>query len=213
MFKDLVLANRSYRRFQQNVAVSRETLRELVDLARCSASGVNRQPLKYILAGEPEKNAKIFATLAWAQLLKGWGGPKEGERPSAYIVILGDKEISQTFGIDPGIAAQSITLGAVEKGLGACMLGNIKKDVLRKSLAIPERFEILLVIALGKPGEKVVLETIGPDGDTAYWHDEKDVHHVPKRKLEDIIIAEEKTQVAIQWLFRRVDSHSFVPNN
>ena len=188
MIRDLVLANRSYRRFQQNVAVSREVLRDLVDLARCSASGVNRQPLKYILSNEPEKNAKIFATLAWAQLLKGWEGPKEGERPAAYIVLLGDKTIGQSFGIDPGIAAQSITLGATEKSLGACMLANIRKDVLRKSLAVPERYDILLVIAIGKPGEKIVLEEVKADGDTAYWHDEKDVHHVPKRKLDDIII-------------------------
>jgi nitroreductase len=134
------------------------------------------------------KNALIFATLTWAQLLKGWDGPKEGEKPAAYIVILGDKQISPAFGIDPGIAVQSICLGATEKGLGACMLANIKKDVLRKSLAIPERYEILLVIALGKPGEKVVLETVGADGDTAYWNDANDVHHVPKRKLDDIII-------------------------
>ena len=188
MFKDLVLKNRSYRRFDQKVAINRETLRELVDLARCSASGVNRQPLKYILSNEPGKNALIFSTLTWAQLLKGWGGPKEGERPSAYIIVLGDKEISPSFGVDPGIAAQSILLGATEKGLGGCMLGNVKKDALRTALAVPERYEILLVIALGKPAEKVVLETVGPDGDTTYWHDAHDVHHVPKRKLDDIII-------------------------
>jgi nitroreductase len=188
MLKDLVFKTRSYRRFEQSAVINRETLRELVDLARCSASGVNRQPLKYFLSNEPGKNALIFATLTWAQLLKGWDGPKEGEKPAAYIVILGDKQISPAFGIDPGIAVQSICLGATEKGLGACMLANIKKDVLRKSLAIPERYEILLVIALGKPGEKVVLETVGADGDTAYWNDANDVHHVPKRKLDDIII-------------------------
>ena len=188
MFKDIVIKNRSYRRFDQNVPISRETLRELVDLARCSASGVNRQSLKYILSNEPGKNALIFSTLTWAQLLKGWGGPKEGERPSAYIIVLGDKEISPSFGVDPGIAAQSILLGATEKGLGGCMLGNVKKDALRTALAVPERYEILLVIALGKPAEKVVLGTVGPDGDTAYWNDAHDVHHVPKRKLDDIII-------------------------
>jgi hypothetical protein len=166
MLKDLVLKTRSYRRFEQSAVINGETLRELVDLARCSASGVNRQPLKYFLSNEPGKNALIFATLTWAQLLKGWDGPKEGEKPAAYIVILGDKQISPAFGIDPGIAVQSICLGATEKGLGAC----------------------LLVIALGKPGEKVVLETVGADGDTAYWNDANDVHHVPKRKLDDIII-------------------------
>lgn len=188
MIKDLVLANRSYRRFHQGVAIDREILRGLVDLARCTASGVNRQPLKYILSNEPDKNAKIFAELAWAQLLKGWGGPAEGERPSAYIIILGDKKISQSFGVDHGIAAQTILLGATERGLGGCMLGNIRRDALIKSLAIPERYEVLLVIALGKPAEKVVLETVGPDGNTAYWHDANGVHHVPKRALDEIII-------------------------
>jgi nitroreductase len=188
MLRDLVIKTRSYRRFEQNASIGTNTLRELVDLARYSASGVNRQPLKYILSNDPGENALIFETLTWAQLLKGWGGPGEGERPAAYIVVLGDKEISPAFGIDPGIAAQSICLGATEKGLGACMLANIKKDSLRKSLNILARYEILLVIALGKPGEKIELETVGPDGDTAYWHDANDVHHVPKRKLEDIII-------------------------
>ncbi len=188
MLKDLVFKNRSYRRFDQSHAISLETLRELVDLARFSASGVNRQPLKYILSNEPQKNAQIFATLAWAQLIKGWGGPKEGERPSSYIVVLWDKQVTQTMNVDHGIAAQSILLGAVEMGLGGCMLGNIKKDMLRKALNVPEQCEIMLVVALGKPIEKVVLEMVGPDGDTAYWNDENNVHHVPKRKLDDIII-------------------------
>jgi nitroreductase len=188
MLKDLIIKTRTYRRFDQSAAISRDTLRELVDLARCSASGTNQQPLKYLITNEVGKNALIFTTLAWARRMPGWGHPVEGEKPAAYIVILGDKEVIPTFGLDAGIAAQSICLGAMEKGIGACMLGNINKDMLRKSLALPERYEILLVVALGKPGEKVVLDTVGPDGDTAYWNDENDIHHVPKRKLDDIII-------------------------
>ena len=188
MIRDLVIENRTCRRFYQEVAIELETLRELVDLARLSASGANRQPLKYILSCDPQKNALIFPRLSWAGALKDWPGPSEGERPSAYITILGDTEISQAFGCDHGIAAQSILLGARERGLGGCMLGSVKRDELSKALGIPPRYEILLVLALGKPKEKVVLETIGADGNFNYWRDSDNVHHVPKRPLDDIII-------------------------
>ena len=130
MLRDLVIENRSYRRFHQEVPVELETLRELVDLARLSASAANLQPLKYILSCDAEKNASVFPHLSWAGYLKDWPGPGEGERPSAYIVILGDTEISRSFGCDHGIAAQTILLGASEKGLGGCMIGAVK---LRKS--------------------------------------------------------------------------------
>jgi nitroreductase len=189
MIRDLVLKNRSYRRFHEDVAVDMATLRELVDLARLSASASNLQPLKYVLACDPQKNAAIFPHLGWAGYLKDWGGPREGERPSAYVVILTDTEISKSVGCDHGIAAQSIMLGATERGLGGCMIASVKKPALREALGIPLRYEILLVLALGKPKETVVLETVGPDGDIKYWRDAEGVHHVPKRCLEDIILS------------------------
>jgi nitroreductase len=188
MIRDLVTKNRSYRRFHQEEPIKRETLRELVDLARLSASTANKQPLKYILSNEPEKNALIFSCLRWAGYIKDWRGPAEGERPSAYIIILADNEISTSLLCDHGIAAQNILLGAVEKGLGGCILAAVQRTKLRKLLEIAERYEILLVLALGKPKEKVVLETVGDDGDIKYWRDKKQVHHVPKRKLDDIIV-------------------------
>ncbi|RPI30223.1 MAG: nitroreductase family protein [Chloroflexota bacterium] len=188
MLKDLVRQNRSYRRFYQSTPVERETLLGLVDLARLSASGSNAQPLKFMLSWQPEQNAAIFACLAWAAYLKDWPGPEEGERPSAYIVILGDTAIRQTFAFDPGIAAQSIMLGAVEAGLGGCIIASIQRDRLRQALNIPERFEILLVLALGQPKETVVIDPLGPDGKIEYWRDAGGVHHVPKRSLEDLII-------------------------
>jgi len=188
MIRDLVLKNRSYRRFDEKVDITLETLRELVDLARLSASAGNMQPLKYILSGETQKNSLIFANLAWARYLAGWAGPCEGERPSAYVIILGDTEITRSFYCDHGIAAQSILLGAIEKGLGGCMIASIDKEGLRKALNIAPRYEILLVLALGKPGERVVVETVGPGGDIKYWRDDEGVHHVPKRPLDGIII-------------------------
>jgi nitroreductase len=188
MIADLIRGNRSYRRFYQNEAVSLDTLKWLANLARLSASGANLQPLKYILSNEPAKNAAIFSCLAWAGYLKDWPGPAEGERPAAYIVILGDKEITLNFGCDHGIAAQSILLGAREKGLGGCMIGSIQRDRLGELLKIAEKLEILLVIALGRPKEQVVLEETPPGGSIKYWRDAGEVHHVPKRRLEDIIL-------------------------
>jgi nitroreductase len=188
MIKDIVLKSRTYRRYLQGEPISAETLRGWVELGRLSASGANNQPLKYMISCTPERNALIFPHLAWAGYLTDWAGPAEGERPSAYIIILGDTEISKGFGVDHGIAAQSIMLGAAEQGIGGCMIGSIKRDALREALSIPERYEILLVLALGKPNETVVLETAGPDGDIKYWRDADGVHHVPKRPAEEILL-------------------------
>jgi len=186
--KSLILKNRSYRRFHQKKSISKDTLIDLVDLARLSASAANHQPLKFILSNTPDTNKKIFSTLAWAGYLEKWNGPEQGERPSAYIIILGDKTIKESFSCDHGIAAQSILLGAVDKGLGGCILGSIDRKKLRAMLDIYSKYEILLVIALGKPVEKVTVETVGSEGNIKYWRDEQNVHHVPKRSLEEIIV-------------------------
>jgi len=190
MIEELIKQNRSYRRFYQDHAVELDTLKSLVNLGRLSASGANFQPLKYILSCDPQQNAKIFACLAWAAYLKDWKGPQEGERPAAYIVVLGDTEISKDAGCDHGIACQSILLGAREKGLGGCMLGSINREALREHLNISKQYAILLVLAIGKPKEEVVIDKVGADGSIRYWRDEQGVHHVPKRELGDIIIGE-----------------------
>jgi nitroreductase len=188
MISELISKNRSYRRFHQNEPVALETLRGLVDLARMSPSAANLQPLRYVLSCEPEKNARIFEHLGWAGYLKDWPGPEEGERPSAYIIIVGDTQISKSFGCDHGIAAQSILLGAVEQGLGGCMIGSVKRAELSAAVDIAPRYEILLVLALGKPNETVQVEAVGEDESIKYWRDDQQVHHVPKRALDSIII-------------------------
>lgn len=187
MLKDLIKKNRSYRRFHEEKSITKEALISLVDLARLSPSGRNLQPLKYFLSNDKKTNEIIFSNVAWAGYLKDWNGPIEGERPSAYIIQLGDTTLTNNFGHDPGIACQSILLGAVELGLGGCIIGSIKKAELHKKLNLPEHLEIVLIIALGYPKEKVVIEKLLSD-DIKYWRDESGVHHVPKRCLDDLII-------------------------
>lgn len=188
MIRELVEKNRSYRRFYQDVEIGRSTLSELIDLARLTSSGANLQSLKYIISNTEEKNNLIFPNLRWAGYLKDWDGPREGERPSAYIIVLLDKSISSHCFCDHGLACQSILLGATEKGFGGCMIASFDKENLKKTLNIPDNYEILLVLALGKPKEEVALEELKDPKDVKYWRDENQVHHVPKRKLEDIIL-------------------------
>ncbi len=188
MLDDLIRKNRSCRRFIQSRSMDMNTLNELVNLARLSASAANLQPLKYVLCCNPEKNAEIFSCLAWAAYLKDWPGPLEGERPSGYIVVLGDTAIVQDFGCDHGIASQSILLGAREKGLAGCMLGAVNREKLRDVLNLSAQLKILLVLALGAPREEIVVEPLGADGGIRYWRDSRGVHHVPKRSLKEIVI-------------------------
>ncbi|MFY9152202.1 MAG: nitroreductase family protein [Prolixibacteraceae bacterium] len=187
MLKDLILKNRSYRRFYQSEKINKEQLRCWVDLARHSASARNAQTLKYLLSTEEDLNALIFEQLAWAGYLSWWNGPEEGERPSAYIVVLNDSLIASNHFCDDGIAIQSIMLGATEAGFGGCIIHSVNRNKLREILNLSEQYEILYVLALGKPKETVVLEEI-KEGDFKYWRDENQVHHVPKRGLDEIII-------------------------
>jgi nitroreductase len=187
MIYDLIRKNRSYRRFYQDRAINEEQLKNLVELARLSPSTANLQPLKFILSWTPEKNSLIFPCLVWAAYLKNWDGPLEGERPSGYIIILGDKGIMENFSCNHGIAAQSIMLGTVEADFGGCIIASINRDRLRATLNIPDKYEILLVIALGVPKEPVIIDEV-KEGSIKYWRDEKDIHHVPKRLLSEIIL-------------------------
>jgi nitroreductase len=185
--KELIVKTRSYRRFDETKQIESKTIESLIDLARLSASGANKQPLKYMYFNTREGCEKIFPYLAWAGYLTEWPGPDKGERPTGYIMILGDKSISEIFGVDHGIAAQSILLGATEAGFGGCIIASIKRDELSNALALSDNFEILLVLALGKPIENVIIEDI-KNSDVKYWRDKDKNHHVPKRSLNELII-------------------------
>ncbi|MFW3146928.1 MAG: nitroreductase family protein [Thermoplasmatota archaeon] len=192
MLRELVKKNRSCRRFYGNHTLSRDDLLDLVDLTRFCASGANIQPLKYMLSWTKSTNELIFERLHWAGYLKDWNGPEEDERPTGYIVILLDKEIASNAFLDHGIAAQTILLRAVEKGLGGCMIASIDRPELREDLSIPDRYEILLVVALGEPKERIVVENV-KEGNIRYYRDEEGVHHVPKRSTDELIFEKDGT--------------------
>jgi len=188
-FKDLVKENRSCRRFDNSHKVDIHILEDLVELARHCASAGNKQPLKYILSTNEKKNKEIFSCLRWAAYLTKWKGPEQKEQPTGYIVVMGDKSVTDKFWCDHGIAAQTILLGARDQGLAGCMFGAINVKKLAEFLNIEDHLEVKLVIALGKPAETIEIDEVGENGSIKYFRDENQVHHVPKRKLPDLIVS------------------------
>jgi nitroreductase len=191
MLQELIRKNRSYRRFFEAERMDLRTLEEFLDNARFSASTANLQPLKYSLVDSSAPREEVFECLKWAGYLSDWPGPSAGERPSAYIVMLHDSEISikpEYLWCDVGLAAQHILMSAVEKGYGGCMIASVDRPRLRAVLTLPEQYEILLVLALGKPQEKVVLTEVEPSGSIKYYRDADGTHYVPKRALKDLIV-------------------------
>lgn len=187
-FSELVLKNRSYRRFDQKVRIPKELLEEFVGLARISPSPANLQALKFWLVSDEEECEQVFRNLRFGGYFKDWGGPVEGEKPSAYIIILGDKNVKPIFEIDAGIAAQTMLLGAAEQDYGGCMVKAFKRESLRELLGLDEKLEIVLVIAMGKPAEISIIEDYDEAKGIEYYRDVEGVHHVPKRTLDDLIV-------------------------
>lgn len=188
MIKELVHSCRSTRRFRETPPVARDAIVDIIDTARICASGSNKQPLKFFISCDPEMNSAIFPTLAWAGYLTEWPGPAEGERPTGYIIILGDSTISENFGVDHGIAAQTIMLAAKEKGLGSCIIGSVQRPRLQEIIKVAAHLQILLVVALGVPAENIVLEAADDVHTIRYYRDADDVHHVPKRPLAEVLV-------------------------
>ena len=186
MLKELVLNNRSYRKFHADRIVPHEILESLVDMARNTPSSKNYQPLKYILIHEKPTSDRVFKCLGWARHLKDWAGPSVTERPPAYIIMLQDKKVSPEALIDAGIAAQTILLGAAESGLGGCIIRTVDRNVLTGNLKLPDHLEIIQAIAIGYPNQKVELTTVTGTGNTNYYVQDG-VHYVPKRSLEEVI--------------------------
>lgn len=189
MVKEFVNKCRSYRRFYEDQRIAEEQLRELVDLARMTGCTANSQALKYRLVHTEEECEKLFPQITWAGALPDWDGPGKGERPAAYIVICCDQTLGKNKMWDEGIAAQTIMLGATEMGFGGCMIATFRRKETAELLGIDqERYQLSLVLALGKPKETVVVVPMKEDGDVRYYRDENQVHYVPKRNLEDVIL-------------------------
>lgn len=187
-YRELLMGDRSYRRFDQSRGIERETLENLVGLTRFCASGRNLQPLRYRIVNTPEECAGVFSLLAWAGYLPEWPGPQEGERPTAYLIQCLDTRLTRDCMCDDGLHLQAITLGARTLGLGGCILKAFPAAKMAETLGLPDYMVPQYVLALGYPVEHVVIEAMKTEDDYRYYRTPDAVHHVPKRPLDELII-------------------------
>lgn len=189
MLNELVLKNRSYRGYDESYRAKKEELLDMIAHARLAPSSVNKQPLKYVLVYEKEKVAQIQPLTHWAKALD-MELPHKGMYPTGFIIVCQDTSVvknTDAYLRDVGIVSQTILLRAVEMGLGGCMIGNYNKEMLSTTLNLSAQYYPHLIIAIGKPKETIVLTDVY-DENTSYYRDEQDIHYVPKRPLEDLII-------------------------
>lgn len=190
MLKDLLLASRSYRSFDESVKISDEMLADWVDHARYAPSSINLQMLKFVSVTDASLCARVLENTRWAGKITDIKLPPFGHAPVAYVVICANKDVTPTaenFNKDVGICAQTIMLAAAESGFGGCMIGSFTPDAIKELLELGENLVPKLVLALGKPDERVELADEAADGSVTYYR-EGGVHYVQKRKLENILI-------------------------
>ncbi len=191
-FKDLILANRSYRSYDMSKPIPHEVLLAAIDAARLTPSAANLQPLCYRLIEGEEACAKMLPLTAWARNLPDITLPPVGHAPTAYIVICQNLSVvpnPAASNRDVGIVAQTILLSAAEAGYGGCMIGSFRAEAVVETFGIdPAKYRPQLVVALGKPDEEITLVDLAPGANSAYYRDEDGRHFVPKRRIEDILI-------------------------
>lgn len=191
MIRDIVIESRSYRSFNESQKIGEEDLRTLIDTARLCPSAVNRQPLKYRLVFEKDEVETVVENTAWAGALKDMTFPPEGHHPSAFIVMCCDTKICEDPNgckVDVGIAAQTIMLQAAEAGFGGCMIGAFNPTIIGDKLRLPKKLVPVLILALGVPDETVFICNVDASGNTMYFRDKANIHFVPKRALDEIIV-------------------------
>ncbi len=182
---ELIKSRRSIRQFQSK-AIDKNILLDCIAAARVAPSAANRQPLRYILVTEREQVSMIFPLLRWAGYIQPHGDPKPGQHPTAYLIVLIDEEIGETWKYhDVGAAVENFMLAAWSYGIGSCWLASVDRETLRSFYQIPEKYTIDTMVALGYPAETPQLEA--SDETVRYWQDSDGRLHVPKRTVEAIV--------------------------
>ncbi len=150
-FLDLLKKRSAFR------AISPEPLEQahkkaLMEAAQLSASCMNHQPWRFLVLDDPEALEKGREALA----------PGNDWARTAPLLIIGfsRKDLDCHMGdgreyylFDLGMAVQNILLQATELGLVARPMAGFQPDLIRKSFQIPEDFTVMILIAVGAPGD------------------------------------------------------------
>jgi nitroreductase len=146
---EAIQERRSIRTYQ-NKPVEREKLEKILEAGRLAPSAKNIEPWHFIAVTDPEKR-KVLSGGTWAKFLS---------QSPLVIVACGDKKASPDwYAIDVALAMENMVLVATSLGLGTCCVGSFKEKEVKTVLKIPENFEVLIMLAVGYPGNDIDLSS------------------------------------------------------
>lgn len=187
--ENLLEWRRSYRKFDEEKALSKEDIDRILASIKYSSCANNRQFLRFISIESREKVLEVFENSKWAASLPNEAGkPKKGERPVYFVAILSDNEKKLRFdGVDQGLVISNMTITAAERGIGSCIIGSVNDKKMREILSYDDNYTCNLVVAFGYPKVKSTIEEIDISHNQSYYLDDKGNYIVPKYKLDDIL--------------------------
>ncbi|MGD6853258.1 MAG: nitroreductase family protein [Candidatus Bathyarchaeia archaeon] len=146
---EAVQARKSIRAYQDK-PIPRETLERILEAGRLAPSARNVEPWHFIAVTDKEKRKTLS---------KGLYAKFVASAP-LVIVVCGDKKASSDwYVVDASLALENMVLTAVSEGLGTCCVGSFKKSDVKVLLRVPENFEVLVMLTVGYPQEKLDLSS------------------------------------------------------
>ena len=146
---EAIQERRSIRSYQDK-PVPRVLIEKILEAGRLAPSAKNCEPWHFIAVTNAEKR-KAMSGGTWAKFLT---------QSPLVIVACGDKKASPDwYAIDVALAVENMILTAVGEGLGTCCVGSFIEEDIKETLKIPERFEVLVMLAVGYPSGKLDLSS------------------------------------------------------
>ncbi|MBI2852803.1 MAG: nitroreductase family protein [Chloroflexi bacterium] len=165
-----VIRNRRSIKSYQSTPVSRETLQNLVDLARYSPSGANKNSWRFVVTTDRESLqnlSQIARTCSWF-----------GSAPAGIAIAI-DPASTRYWLEDTSVAAYLICLAAAAQGLGAAWAAMYqsdnpeeskrRQDMVRQILSIPDSVMVPMVLAIGYPESQPPPRTRPELKDILFW--------------------------------------------
>ncbi len=144
-----IYERRSVRQFL-DAPVSRDAVLEALKAACWAPSGLNNQPWRFAIVQDSANKEALAALTRYSATLKS---------AAVLVVVLLDREASYDHTKDcqaVGACLQNMLLAFHSMDLGAVWIGEILKngDRVVETLKLPERLELMAVVAVGHPAHR-----------------------------------------------------------
>jgi nitroreductase len=179
---DTILQRRSIRKFKER-PVPEEYIEIMLEAARQAPSGTNRQPWRFVIIREEEKEAiapavvqpfvlqapvvficcldhKAYIRELTEQRLLELVEARVVDKKAAEVIYnrkipaaVDDVILPPSAFIDLGIAVEHMVLTATALGLGSCWVRLVDTTMLHRLLSLPDNIEVVALLPVGFPDQ------------------------------------------------------------